>query len=192
MSNHRDRIMRSFQTLKEMFDARNKPHIVELLETVGPQLEECIRAKHLFSLDFGDKLRVVYCMEPKLKVQDVKKLIEDAEFESIIIIIRDKTTASNTKSLLVAGKNIQVFELAELQVNITKLTSLVPHHRLIDNSEEIKAITEKLKIEKPALFPFILKTDPMAKFLNAKPGDLLEITRNSPTCAETVFYRICV
>ncbi|NOX71255.1 MAG: DNA-directed RNA polymerase subunit H [Candidatus Micrarchaeota archaeon] len=40
--------------------------------------------------------------------------------------------------------------------------------------------------------PKILEADPVVKVLKAKTGDVLEITRKSPTAGETKYYRIVV
>lgn len=41
-------------------------------------------------------------------------------------------------------------------------------------------------------FPFILNTDPIAKEIGAKPGDLVRITRTSETAGSSLYYRYVV
>ncbi len=67
---------------------------------------------------------------------------------------------------------------------------LVPKARIL-NEDEVKALLEKYKIEKRQL-PKILVSDPMAKALGAKPGDVLEIERNSYTAGKALYYRVVV
>ena len=40
--------------------------------------------------------------------------------------------------------------------------------------------------------PLILKTDPIARWLYAKPGDILRISRPSETAGKYITYRHCV
>jgi DNA-directed RNA polymerase subunit H len=40
--------------------------------------------------------------------------------------------------------------------------------------------------------PFIFLSDPALKKLQAKPGDLIKITRKSPTAGESIYYRYVV
>ncbi len=64
---------------------------------------------------------------------------------------------------------------------------LVPKHTKISDKEK-KELYEKHKISFNAL-PKILRTDPAVKELNVKVGDVIKITRKSPTAGETIFYR---
>jgi len=195
MSANRDAVLNSFKTIIEMFQAREKPDIVEHLQHVSEsELDELLRTKNVFSLSVPEKLRIVYYLEPKLKVPDLRSVINDdgGEYANTIIILRDKTTSANINSIHDMVNNVQVFEIRELQFNISK-HKLVPKHRLIESSLiESSSILQRLNIKSRSQLPIILRSDPMAKFLNAKPGDLVEITRFSPTSAEHVFYRMCV
>ena len=66
---------------------------------------------------------------------------------------------------------------------------LIPKHELLSESA-MKAIVKKLNtpIEK---FPKILASDAQAKRLNAKPGNMIAISRRDPT-GEYTYYRIVV
>jgi DNA-directed RNA polymerase subunit H len=66
---------------------------------------------------------------------------------------------------------------------------LVPKHSKVSEKEK-KDILEKYSITLREL-PKIMKKDPAIKELDAKPGDVIKITRKSPTAGESVFYR-CV
>ncbi|MCS7140243.1 MAG: DNA-directed RNA polymerase subunit H [Candidatus Nezhaarchaeota archaeon] len=67
---------------------------------------------------------------------------------------------------------------------------LVPKHILL-SKEEKKALVEQLKI-KPEQLPWIRASDPVAKLIGAKPGDIVKIVRKSPTAGETIAYRLVV
>ena len=64
---------------------------------------------------------------------------------------------------------------------------LVPKHVKLSEKEKT-SLLEKYDISIKQL-PKILKNDPAIKELNAKPGDITKVIRQSPTAGETVFYR---
>ena len=64
---------------------------------------------------------------------------------------------------------------------------LVPKHQKISDKEQ-KELFEKFLIDLQNL-PRIYRTDPSIAYLEVKEGDVVKITRHSPTAGETVFYR---
>jgi DNA-directed RNA polymerase subunit H len=68
--------------------------------------------------------------------------------------------------------------------------TLVPKHRIM-NETEIAELLARLGAKKWQL-PKITDRDPMSMLLGAKPGDVLEITRNSQTAGEATYYRLVV
>ncbi|AWR99496.1 DNA-directed RNA polymerase subunit H [Metallosphaera hakonensis] len=67
---------------------------------------------------------------------------------------------------------------------------LVPKHEVLPIEEAYKVLRE-LGIG-PEKLPWIRASDPMAKTINAKPGDIIKITRKSPVVGELVVYRYVV
>ena len=69
---------------------------------------------------------------------------------------------------------------------------LVPKHILIDDEEKLILILNKFKLNSIKKLPFILKSDPIVKYYNAKEvGNIFKIVRNSITSDEYITYR-CV
>lgn len=65
---------------------------------------------------------------------------------------------------------------------------LVPKHEILKKTE-VKELLGKLGVETEQL-PKILEDDPVAQAIEAKKGDVLKITRASPTAGESIYYRI--
>ncbi|OGI15991.1 hypothetical protein A3K63_00300 [Candidatus Micrarchaeota archaeon RBG_16_49_10] len=76
------------------------------------------------------------------------------------------------------------------EIDITK-HELVPKHRIL-SPEEKEEVKKRFRIKSDSQFPRILKKDPVIKVIEAKKGDLLEITKKSTIFGETVYYRIVV
>lgn len=64
---------------------------------------------------------------------------------------------------------------------------LVPKHTKL-SEKETKELFEKYAIDLPNL-PRIFKNDPAILHLDVKDGDIVKISRKSPTAGETQFYR---
>jgi len=67
---------------------------------------------------------------------------------------------------------------------------LVPKYEILDKKEK-ELVLEKFGITVKEL-PFILPSDPVVKIINAKPGDVLRIKRESLTAGESIYYRVVV
>ena len=66
----------------------------------------------------------------------------------------------------------------------------VPKHEILSKNES-KELLDRLGIP-PEKLPKILAEDPTAKRIKASRGDILKISRKSPTARETVYYRLVV
>ena len=116
----------------------------------------------------------------------------------------DKKTKSNKASQKKNSKTTQVKKVKKKTKETTKKTTksksktvelnfdisqhvLVPKHELLSESEKEKVLKE-LGIELRQL-PKIKVKDPAIRHLNAKPGDVVKITRKSPVAGEIIYYR---
>jgi DNA-directed RNA polymerase subunit H len=67
---------------------------------------------------------------------------------------------------------------------------LVPKHEIM-RPEEVRELLERYRITLNEL-PRILVSDPVVRELGANPGDVLRITRPSPTAGVATYYRLVV
>jgi len=67
---------------------------------------------------------------------------------------------------------------------------LVPEHRILSEKEK-RELLKRYRI-KISQLPQIKVTDPVVVALGAKPGDILEIKRKSPTAGYYYYYRLVV
>jgi DNA-directed RNA polymerase subunit H len=65
---------------------------------------------------------------------------------------------------------------------------MVPKHEVLTPKEK-KEVLDTLGIIKNQL-PLVKETDPVAKEIGAKQGDVLRIVRKSQTAGKTVYYRL--
>ncbi len=73
---------------------------------------------------------------------------------------------------------------------------LVPNHIYVPKHEIMtKKEAEQVLMQyncKPTELPLIFVNDPAIIGLGVKPGDMIKITRNSPTAGESIYYRYVV
>ena len=67
---------------------------------------------------------------------------------------------------------------------------MVPKHEVLTPKER-KEVLETLGVDKEQL-PLLRETDPVAKEISAKPGDVLRIVRKSQTAGQAVYYRLVI
>ncbi len=66
----------------------------------------------------------------------------------------------------------------------------VPEHEVLSPEEALKVLKE-LGV-KPIQLPWIRASDPVARAIGARPGDIIRIKRKSPTAGEIIVYRYVV
>lgn len=67
---------------------------------------------------------------------------------------------------------------------------LVPKHEIVP-TEEHKSIMDKFNMVSKSKFPLIrFHIDPIVRIIGGVPGDIIKITRPSPTSGEYMFYRV--
>ncbi|MEM2140398.1 MAG: DNA-directed RNA polymerase subunit H [Nitrososphaera sp.] len=65
-----------------------------------------------------------------------------------------------------------------------------PKHEIIPKVEAEEVL--KKYNAKPGQLPYILMSDKGIEDLDVRPGDIIKITRKSPTAGESVYYRYVV
>ena len=75
------------------------------------------------------------------------------------------------------------------EINILE-HELIPVHEKVPLEEAMKLL-KKLGIE-PWQLPWISADDPVVKAIGAQPGDIIRITRKSPTAGAFITYRYVV
>ncbi|HVP22939.1 MAG TPA: DNA-directed RNA polymerase subunit H [Conexivisphaerales archaeon] len=66
----------------------------------------------------------------------------------------------------------------------------VPKHEIVPK-DEVEGVLKKYNATFEQL-PYILTTDPVVLELQAKPGDLIKIGRESKTAGSSVYFRLVV
>jgi len=168
----------------------------ELIRARGYQLIKRGEEKGIISLLVAvpeeSKKAVIWCLSIRETVgvrflHQLKKVMEAEGAEGGIIIARShysyaaKTEAKNSGIELVPRifPSFDIFEHA-----------LVPFHEVL-TEEERKEVLGQYRVQ-PHQLPWILVSDPAVKAIGGKPGDIVRITRESPTAGKYVSYRYII
>lgn len=180
----------AFGTVKDMLRDRQVP-VGDKLDAVGyAEIKTLVATKPVFVVDAPDTVRIIFHLGNKYKSADVKKLLEEP-FPLYILVTRDKLSSVNAKQMTSETKVVDVFDLGELFFNVSR-HALVPRHEPVRRLEDIQAVLDRYRLKNKHQLPHILRSDPQARYLGLRPGQLVKITRASPGAGEYVLYRCCV
>jgi DNA-directed RNA polymerase subunit H (RpoH/RPB5) len=193
-------VFRSFATIAEMLVDRGVDPAS--LASLAPRDVVAISGGRLvFHVDVPMcGVRVVYNLNPRFKLAAVRKLLDvaatpgaDVDSDGIhtfVIVSKDKPIHNAIKGINDLNLDIQLFQLKELQYNVSRHI-LVPKHEPIRDEVAIEEVLRAYNLKSRFHLPLILSTDPMARYLALKPGQLTRITRFSPSSGTYVLYRCC-
>lgn len=211
-----DQVIRSHRTLCEMFVDRSAHNpelyadLVDEIQKITPSELAKLSLQHVFllplhaaALRVGETsdggIRVVYTLHPKFRIADIKRVLttsglatagQQQQEEVVILVSLDKPSSTHLRNLKTTFPRIQVFQLSELLYNVTK-HELVPKHEVI-NEAEVARLLAKFNLKTKQQLPHILNVDPVARYLALRPGQVVKITRPSPSAGEYICYRCCI
>jgi DNA-directed RNA polymerase subunit H len=154
------------------------------------------------NVETGRKIFIKYHLEPpKLKQNHIYEYVEDLfdmeqildSDDELLIITNDKINDTLRELLSNIYKNdnkfVSVLNLNDYLFNILAHEMVPPHRVLFQDEKDI--IYKKYYITSDKELPEISRFDPVALAMGIRPGELVEITRSSPTAITTKYYRLC-
>jgi len=155
------------------------------------------RGRHKDSTSFlvktpDDKRQLICCLPTQGTVgvqliNQVRKTMKDAMVERGIVITGGRyTQAAKTHA---RRRGIELIPRIFPSFNIYDHV-LVPKHE-ITSQEERQTVLGQYRVQ-PYQLPRLRASDPAAKAIGAKPGDVVKITRESQTAGKYVSYRYVI
>ena len=140
----------------------------------------------------GEKKALIWCL-PTLGtvgvqfINQLRKSMKEEEVEKAVLI----TSGRYTQAAKVHARNrgIELIPRIFPSFNIFEHV-LVPKHEILKPEEREKVLTEH-RVQ-PYKLPRIKASDPAAKAIGARPGDIVRIIRDSPTAGKYTSYRYVV
>jgi DNA-directed RNA polymerase subunit H (RpoH/RPB5) len=181
---------RALSTLKEMLVERGIK--AEEFDTVGSPLDDT----KMYT--FGNVL-IIFSLKARVTERELNNCIEFTKENGYTngSIIISPTRASDTvlsalRNYITDSENplVQFFEIRHLQFNISKHVK-VPKHRILAE-KEIPDILQATNALNPSMFRKIDSQDPMARWVGARPGNILEVKGMCESSVENKRYLFCM
>jgi len=142
---------------------------------------------------------IIFSTKTRVSEKELNNFLSFAvenNFASGIIIVSPSRPSESVMKVLI-GHNaqrdnvyIQIFDIRSLGFNISKHRK-VPRHRIVKENEKPEII-KNYNLKSIDQIPKILSQDAMAKFIGARPGDVVEVMGLCETSADNLRYRYCV
>ena len=133
---------------------------------------------------------VEFSPAPKIGIKQMREFaqtVQKNEFATGLLVYPDSMTPAALKIVpAVLPIILETFAETDLLVNITK-HELVPKHILL-SAEEKRALLERYRLKENQL-PRIQATDPVARYLGLRRGQVVKIIRKSETAGRYASYR---
>jgi DNA-directed RNA polymerase I, II, and III subunit RPABC1 len=118
---------------------------------------------------------------------------DSATTELVVVVLEPVIETFHIASMTALAKGIHVsFFQAHTIVNNPLEHVLVPKHEVLPPSEHAKFLSDN-KIKSKANLPLIkYHEDIIARIFALVPGDIVKISRPSPSAGEYISYRVCI
>lgn len=132
-------------------------------------------------------------------MEDLIRLLSNIHYRKLTAICGEYDLKKSGKKVAVIKRLIDTVDEKTLREKAMEAMGIskkilghewVPEHRVMKDAE-VKKLLKKFGIRKNQL-PKVLDGDPVAMLLGARPGDVLEITRERETSGKNRYYRVVV
>ena len=125
---------------------------------------------------------VFFVVDNSVSVRVLRQLMESTEAETVILVSDDGPTPfTRRESEAAFGRRVQFFTHREVSVDVTQHV-LVPPHALVTTPDEHRDASG---------YPRLFTSDPVARFYNFKPGDIVRIDRSRMNTTDTCYRIVC-
>ncbi|KAI9156561.1 hypothetical protein LWI28_008670 [Acer negundo] len=113
----------------------------------------------------------------QVKTKDIRamfmQIVNRESLQGLILILQSKVTAYAKKETEKFSFKVELFQITDLLVNITKHI-LTPKYEILNAAKKHK-ILKKYEVEEKQL-PWMLETDAIARYYGLEKGQLVKVT----------------
>ncbi|KAF8403606.1 hypothetical protein HHK36_011710 [Tetracentron sinense] len=156
-----------------------------------PDLERLRISVPLLS-DPSKRILVIFCGTDVVKVSIIRgissQIVNKDNLTGVMLILQNKITSQAQQAVDVFPFKVEIFQITDLLMNITKHI-LMPKHEILTNEEKQKLL-KKLNLEDNQI-PRMLKKDAIARYYGLEKGQVVKSTYDGEITDSHVSYR-CV
>ncbi|MED6172295.1 hypothetical protein PIB30_048785 [Stylosanthes scabra] len=142
--------------------------------------------------DPSKRILVIFCGPHIVKVTSVRniagQIVNRETLSGLILIVQSTITSQALKAVNLFSFKVEIFQITDLLVNITKHV-LKPKHEVLTDKQK-RNLLRKYNLEEKQL-PRILLTDAIARYYGLEKGQVVKITYSGDITQLHVTYR-CV
>ncbi|KAK9912889.1 hypothetical protein M0R45_036723 [Rubus argutus] len=139
------------------------------------------------------KIMVIFCGTDEIRKATVcgiyANLLYKESISGLMLVLQSKINSYAQKELETYPYKVEIFQISELLVNITKHV-LQPKHEIL-TAEEKKVLLRKYNLEEKKL-PLMLETDAFARYYGLEKGQVVKITYHGGVVGALKTYRCIV
>nr|XP_043610343.1 DNA-directed RNA polymerases IV and V subunit 5B-like [Erigeron canadensis] len=147
-----------------------------------------ISASHLS--DPQNKILAVFCGTGAVKLNTIRwigtQIMNKESLSRLIIVVQSNITGQAQKAVDLFPFKVEIFQITDLLVNITKHV-LKPKHRVVTD-EEKENLLKKFNLNENQL-PRMSQKDAIAQYYGLEKGQVIEVTYNGEITGLHITYR---
>lgn len=138
------------------------------------------------------RVLVIFCGTGVVKVTDIRtiagQIVNRDTLSGLILIVQNHITSQALKAVNLFSFKVEIFQITDLLINITKHV-LKPKHQVLTDRQK-KNLLKKYNLEEKQL-PRMLQTDAIARYYGLERGQVVKISYSGEITQMHVTYR-CV
>ncbi|XP_038903402.1 DNA-directed RNA polymerase V subunit 5A [Benincasa hispida] len=142
--------------------------------------------------DPSKRVLVIFCGTGAVKVNAIRniagQIANKDSLHGLILIVQNQITNQAMKAVELFSFKVEIFQITDLLVNITK-HALKPNHQVLSEEEKQKLL-QQYSIEEKQL-PRMLRMDAVARYYGLEKGQVVKVTYDGDMTRSHVTYR-CV
>lgn len=200
-SNESHRYFLARRTLLEMLQDRGYVvpsadlglSLSDFREMHGPNPDvERLRIVSAHRSDPSKRIMAIFCGPTVVKVKVIRSIgsmiVNKESLSSLILVLQSEITNQALKAVELWPFKVEIFQITDLLVNITKHV-LKPKHQVLTDAEKQKLL-KKYSIQEKQL-PRMLLKDAVARYYGLEKGQVVKVTHSGEITGLHVTYR-CV